>query len=352
MPLLSKPDLFKAEQAGLLHVENRLDFSAFSLNLRLGKLYRRRETLAATLDEHQLTQEQFIQDVLEPVPCEQGVILEPSSFYLWQPREEVYLAEGFRGEVTSRSSWARLGVRSDASSDAYLSQENLEKRVRPLCTLCTSGTKVLIKEGDELAQLFVHSGGNYVDLDHTKDLIRRGEFVLRKGGKKLGLPDLSFRENLVLTLGSDLLVYRGGLLIPGKDNSDKFKKVILKSVEDYFLPQGTFFLSASAEEVEIPEAFVGYVTEGNSFQTNHRFMQSLDPQFGPLNFSAHPNAPYIGPKTVFKGRITFENRLRNDALLREGQKQSELILVPLSSPLYETQVSRYNDQKGATLSRL
>lgn len=352
MPLLSKPDLLKAEQLGFLHIEDRLDFSAFSLNLRLGRLYRRRETLAATLDEHGLTQEQFIQEVLEPVPCDEVVVIKPDSFYLWQPQEEIYLAQGLRGEVTSRSSWARLGVRADTSSDAYLSNEGSEKLVKPLCTLCTVGTEVLVKKGDEIAQMFVSSGSNLVSVGYTQHLIQQGHFVLRREGRSLNVSDLDFQGHLVLTLGSDLFIYHGGLLVPGKDNSDKFEKVVLSPVKDYFLPSGTFFLSASAEEVEIPEAFVGYVTEGNSFGTNHRFMHTFDPRYAPLNFSAHPNAPYIGPKTVFKGRITFENRLRLDSWLRAGQKQSELMLVPLSDPILNAQASRYNDQKGATLSRL
>lgn len=107
-----------------------------------------------------------------------------------------------------------------------------------------------------------------------------------------------------------------------------------------YFPEGTFFISSSQEQVKIPNSHVGYVLE-RGFIMN-------------TGFSSHPNAPYIGPKSVFQGAITFENLVyQAGARLYQGMFQSILELRPLKTPLDEGSTeSRYKGQETATLSRL
>lgn len=70
-----------------------------------------------------------------------------------------------------------------------------------------------------------------------------------------------------------------------------------------------------------------------------------------MPFYSHANAPYIGPRSVFEGRITFENMMKIDGCLRRGMKQAELVLLPLEGLGNKHRASRYDQQQGATLSR-
>ena len=119
-----------------------------------------------------------------------------------------------------------------------------------------------------------------------------------------------------------------------------FQKVDLNNFGDegYYLPKNSFFISASDGYVRIPEGFVGYVKE------------SAPTSFFPFN--THANAPYIGPRGVFEGNITFENKMKVEGYVRKGMVQSKLFLFPLEGRINNQSQSRYHGQNGATLSKL
>ncbi|MEK6900899.1 MAG: 2'-deoxycytidine 5'-triphosphate deaminase [Nanoarchaeota archaeon] len=338
MALFSLDDFLQAEREEQLHVTEREEYSAFSLNVRLGRLYRRREVRAATMPETEMSQEQFLAEICEEVPLQGGVVARAGDFYLWQPVEELSLGEGLGGQVTSRSSWARLGVRVDSVSDAYFGKYSTTRRWKPLCTLKT-WTDVLLKQGDALGQLFVNDGQDYCSDGHLQRMVAAGELVLRREGRTLTVSDLCFDHGMVLTMGENVQIYKKGVIEPGNSIEKHFTKGELGRTIPNFFRQGTFFLSASAEHVEIPCGYAGYVVE-------------REPWGMSIPFHAHSNALYVGPVPVFQGRITFENTMIIDGYIAPGMMQSKLLLVPLRSPINGGASSRYNNQKGATLSRL
>ena len=339
MAIFSIHDLLQAEQAGRLRIPERADFSAFSLNVHIDKLYHRLETKAVMVGEQELAQEEFLEQVCEEIPFDQGTTISPHDFYLWQPREEIFLGQGLAGEITSRSSWARLGMRAQSKRvDDYLSRYHEDVTIKPLCTLKAMGTSVIVKRGDAIGQLFVDDGPEYCSDAQMYKMVESGEFTVTREGQPLRASDLNVDHGMLLTLGKDLLVYPGGLLQPGQDNT--FIPRAVGRIEKHYFPQGAFFLSASSEYVEIPEGYAGYVVE-------------REPQLFHLPFASHPNAPYIGPKSVFKGRITFENYMMREGHISEGMVQSKLLLKSLRTPLQNHEVqSRYNHQTHATASRL
>lgn len=339
MAILSIQDLTQAEQAGHLHIPGRIDFSAFSLNIHIDKLYRRLETKVAMVGEQRLNQAEFLAQVCEEIQFDEGILIPPEGFYLWQPRETISLAEGLAGEITSRSSWARLGIRAQSKGvDDYLSRYHQTVTVNPLCTLRATGTSVRIQRGDAIGQLFVDDGPECCSDSQMYEIVDQGEFKVTRDGQVLGAGDLHLDHGMLLTLGKDLLIYSGGVLPSSQDS--KFTPGAVSRIESHYFPQGSFFLSASSEHVEIPNGYVGYVVE-------------REPSFFHLPFASHPNAPYIGPKSVFKGRITFENYMIREGHISEGMIQSKLLLKPLRTPLHNHEVqSRYNHQTHATTSRL
>jgi deoxycytidine triphosphate deaminase len=338
--------LLAGEKEGYLAISNRANFSAFSLDLHIDKLYTRKEQRKLVVDEHALSQDDFIDLMLEEVAFDEPKVITHYDFYLWQPREEIYLAEGLGGEITSRSSWARLASRVQ-SVDEHLRSYHQEVWTKPLCSLNMAGTSVLVKPGDGIGQLFVDNGTPHVANSLVSHLLDTGEFVMTRDEKKLRSVDVTYEGGLVLTMGADIFIYQGGVLEPGNLKDEDFKKVTLNRFKDYYLPRGTFFISASAEHVQIPDAYLGHVSERDSTMS-----LSLGLNKELQQFTTHANAPYVGPKSVFQGNITFENTMKTDGYIRRGMKQSELYLLPVTGLSKVKKPSRYNNQQGATKSKL
>ena len=63
--ILSEPDLIEATKQGLIYVDDRLKISLITIDISIDKLFRRREVKATTINEHALSQEQFIDELLE-----------------------------------------------------------------------------------------------------------------------------------------------------------------------------------------------------------------------------------------------------------------------------------------------
>lgn len=340
MGLLSKTDFELEESQGNLLFSNRLPYSAFSLNLRLEQLFRLRPEVRMLSPNSDLDDDAFLEKFTEEVPlADEGMVVASNDFYLWRSLEEIVLPSYLTGEITSRSSWARLGARVQDCA-THLKELGRSYRGKPLCNFKATGTTPRIRRGDQVGQLFLRDQ-NY---RHTFDyelvsLVDSGELVVSRHGNNCSSADLVFSQGIILTMGSDILVYRGGVLEPGVRKEDFFEKVDLHDYpQGYYLPQGKFFISASAEYVVIPPSYVGYVRERN-FEAW-------------LPFASHADAPYVGPKGVFEGNITFENWMIIDGVIKPGMMLSTLSLVPLRTLLTSGEASRYNGQNGATLSKL
>ncbi len=255
------------------------------------------------------------------------------------------MSKGFFGEITSRSSWARYGLRV-ADEDDRLKAYTQDICCRPLCTLTSLGTFVFLKSDSAIAQLFIHKDLGYLLCPELEALINSGDFVIEKNEKKLSYSDLEFHGSIVLHMNSEIKVYSGNILMPDHPRDNDFETVLLKENKPTNLPLNTFFLSSSAESVYIPEDYVGFVSDRNS---NTPYIQMTYPA---LPFISHANAPYIGPKNIFQGNITFENVMVEQNPLFAGMKQSELYLRKLSRKSSYTKESRYNNQSGADKSKI
>ncbi|MBR9676113.1 hypothetical protein GOV05_03835 [Candidatus Woesearchaeota archaeon] len=348
MVVLEKKELLMCEEDGLISIAGRAGFGAVSLDVHLDKLYKQRriETQNKKLDE--LSDEEYLEEAFEEVSLasDEGVVVTPNDFYLFRPREEVSLAKNFIGEITSRSSWARLGVRVASVSES-LEDYSKVTTDNPLCSLITQGTSVRIRKGDGVGQLFIKYSRmpGFILREDTNRLIDSQELLIERDGRVLRSSDLEYEGGLVLTMDSEIWLYTGGVINPGEELDEHFVKIDLNSFEDVYLRRKAFFISSSQEKVSIPEDFVGYVTESDS-------IMSLSKKELPISFLTHANAPYISPKNIFNGHITFENTMKWGSVIRKGIKQSEFYLIGLSSPSTSLEASRYNNQFKATKSRL
>ncbi len=345
--------LEKYEKKGFIGIKDRGEFSAFSLDLKLDKLYKlklKQEQFNNNLAEnsHKLTQKQFINDLLEEVKIsKEGIEIRPEDFYLWQPKEKISLKKNFWAEVVTRSSWARLGVNARSDSDDYIGSKRIfeEIEIKPLCILHTSGTRVLIKKEDKFAQLVIHHDSDgYINFSHKKfkELMDEEKLVIKRNKKRLKYEEIKDEDEFFLTMDKKIKVYSGNLLIPGKPKENDFYSIDIGK-EKIYLKKDTFFISGSKEYVKIPKGFVGYVTESNS---------GISRRIKIFPFLTHANAPYIGPENIFEGNITFENRMKFGDVITADMKQAAFFLkYMLTGGKYNVK-SRYKNQQSATLSRL
>ena len=357
MAILCRDHLILAENRGYIAFNDRLDYSAFSLDMRLEKLYKRKALGVSQNEELEMSQETFMDEIIEEIPIDSEFILEPDQDYFWQPVEEIFLRQGLKGKITTRSSWARLGIRVQSESDEYLKKVDKNTLGKPLCTIRTTGTRVKLKKLDAVAQLFVEKNTGHPTREHIISFLEQGSLVLKEGGEKgkqLRLEDIEFHGGPVLTMDPQVFVYNGEILIPGEDNKNKFERVQLSYLKDFYLPPDTFFISSSHEYVQVPSFCVGIVTERNSLFSNDSFKKTGHSAYLPPQFASHPNAPYIGPVGVFEGQVTFENQVTEPTKIIAGMKQSELLLDFLSGQITNVEEfgkSRYDKQNGATTSR-
>ncbi len=331
MALYSKADFEQAKEEGRLVIENGLDFGAFSLDLRVGKLFRK---IRGRDGNHQMSTEEFLAKCAEEVSLEgDGAVLPPGALFYWQAMERIK-TQGLQGEITSRSGWARLSTRSESIEDSFRQRGDYEGN--PLSVILSRGAQVRVKKGDAVAQLFLQDDAYPFTIPGEINLLLdKRELIVERSGEPSA--DIVYDE-IPLTMGPEIWIYEGGVLEPGKSWEQSFRKVSLESGKMY-LPEGTFFISSSAEIVSIPPGYVGHVNE-----SAYR---------GDSIFTTHANAPYVGPKTVFNGKITFENTMMNGGgNVGVGVEQSRLSLRRLKTPIIKGKKSSYDGQKGATLSRL
>jgi deoxycytidine triphosphate deaminase len=353
--ILGKDKLIEADDKIDVRISLRKNFSAFSLDIRIDKLYRMKPGLTHEQTEN-LSQEEYIKEALEEICVDEGYVVRYPEFYLWQPLEEIFLSKGYSGRIATRSSWARIGCAVRSESDIYLRDISKERFIKPLCILSTFGTDMQIKKNDAFAQLFIEDNNTgYVNRVEELHLINSGHFIIKSKDRTL-LPEQIRRPieeeygNIVLTMDSKIKLYNGKTIIPSVNTEECFDTIKLQPGRPLFLKKDSFFLSSSEEYVEIPCGYVGHVAEA-AMHTNPRAF-STKPAGVPLPFRTHPNAPYIGPSNIFKGKITFENLMKFDSYIYPGMKQSELYIERLNTQDHNLMQSRYMNQQQVTGSKL
>ena len=349
MPYFSHADFVEAEKKGDLIVPGRLDFGPISLDIRIAELLKVKWVQHPGDDINSLSNEQFVEKYTEPVELADGVWeVEPYNWLLWKPVEEIELAAGLMGDIVSRSSWARLGIKTSAKDvDAFImKQPHKRRRMRPLCSLVTDGTKVKIRPEDPIAQMFVMDSPTFLVPEQVMALVDNDEFIVEQYGKRLKPEDLTFHGGLVLTMAPDIRVYNEENVLDLRDQKeDDFKTVVLSKDVGRMMEKRKFFLSTSEQYLKIPPGFIAEVSEGLSLMTACAYSKTFNPEYGPMPFRSHTNSPYVAPIPVFEGKVVFENSMIMDDMLIAGMKQTELYLHPLITPCDYTKESRYYGQQ-------
>jgi deoxycytidine triphosphate deaminase len=377
--IIGKSDLETFVDEGILQIygtDGRPKFSAFSLDLRVGGLYQHnnhwhelskkdRVPSRGTASEDMPTEE-YVDAFLDEIELSsKGRIIDPGN-YVWRPLEEISLHGHcfsqskdntqkvlLGAEIVSRSSWARRGVRVQQAENDLISP-GVSYSGRPLCGFITQ-TRVVLQEHDAIGQIVLTSYEDYptVPENEIRYLIDNNKMVIRRDGAKLSCKDLEFQDDgIVLSMDNIIKPYIGGIIDPSDPSENMFKQVDIDG--GYYVQPGTFFISSSAEYVEIPDGYVGYVTESNF----HRIKEKNSiPKIGPddsilpYGFHAHTNAPYIGPRGIFQGTITFENTVWNLPIeLHPRRPQSILQLKRLSCLVGDSEKSRFLGQQGPRIS--
>lgn len=355
--MLHRTELERFEREGSLVFGNRLPFSEYSLDIRLERLYAQKEIDAPPeelLVAVSCSDEEFIARHLTEVQLGTGFTPEPNRIYWWLPAEDIAKGHGFSCEVTSRSSWARVGIAVASGldhRDPFCSPAQ-EFRGKPLLSLQALGTAVSLREGDAVGQLFVRDASFYNPIfgDRLRPMLD-GDLHVERNGERLIAESAALRQGVVLTYDDAILRYVGGTIRP-EAHAHAFVPVAIR--EKTRIPRGAFFLSASAEHVAIPPYCIGRVNEHyipSAFFVDASLGNGQRPII-PSPMRAHAHAPYIGPKPVFSGKIVFENLANFDCTIRAGCELSELTLEQLTSSVTATVPSRYDGQTSVTASRV
>ena len=342
MAILAHKHILEALESGAVRLPTYGKIGAFSLDIPLGAtlLHPRRG--------------------ITPLP-EEGLVVTPDDFYLWEFPSDLFLSAGYMGEVVTRSTYARLGVCAESapSNDAFILQSDTSRSFRPVCSLRTFGTEVRIRPGEFISQLVLKTSLSRCSTSEMRDLFDQGELVMYKGDKRLSRADVTFHEGIELLLDPIIYVYRkGSSLDPRQPAIDyDFEKIDLSRFpHGYYLAEGSFFISSSVQKIATSNRYVSYFTPHRTTPTSsNRVTQSLHPghTFFSLPFRTHPNAPYHVFGLHALRQITFENYVTSPGGVRlfPREKQAELMLVPLIGPSNYDQPSRYHEQRGATLMR-
>jgi len=355
MAIFSIDDLVKLEKEGRIAFENRLEFQPFSLNIRIGKLYR--EALACyahqgsiTLpwDDEPLGQEEFKDKCLQEVDASKGVVITPGERYFYEPVEKLFLGRGLFGIVSSRSTYARMGLESKCQDESMESRGMRNDRwCTPLIQLTTNGTKVEVAKGDPVAQVMISDGQTRLLPPQVLELVDHGELVVRYMDQAVPYDLLPMIHGVVLTMDKKIKVYNGAVLRAGTAAEGGFDTITIPK-KGLILPDAMFFLSVCEQELEIPDHLFGEVFHDDS---TIRYIKHGLPGEGytPPRIRCHPNAPYIGPRSIFKGKIAFENLTLGCQKISPGMKQSEIYFGYLSSTIKDLKKSRYHGQTEACI---
>ena len=339
--IIVKQDLLNLEKENSVVIKNRNDFGPFSLDLRVNRLFEDKKS-KLDLNDQDIPDQEYIDTYLEEIPLsDTGIVLSDSNNYFWQPMEEMSFANDYSGRVFSRSSSARKGMCVTSDSSEYL--KNLKTRnFCPLLSLSITGTEVNLRKGDSIAQLVIYDlSYSIVTPSEITQLIKRGNFEIKINNNKLKYSEVQEHNYINLHLGRKIWLYQGGVLDSKNSITKCFKEIdITKGI---YIPEGSFFISSSAEHVEIPQRYIGMVAQ---MQTHHSHYHT----HREIPFISHPNAPVIAPKNIFKGTITFENYMFVDGIIKEGMFLSQMYLEKLSNDAL-TVPSKYINQKGATLAK-
>jgi len=337
--ILVEQDLIELEKQGLVLIKNRNNFGPFSLDLRVKKLFKHKKGINQIKLIKDISDQEYIDKYLEEIPLENKTILTDKNIYFWQPVETMFLAQNYTGKVFTRSSSARKGIYVTSDSSQDLKNLSDKSEFSPLLFLSIAGTEVFLRKEDSIAQLVIYNSqyGIANPVEITK-LIETEEFKIKVDGNLMKATEIQENNYINLYFGNKILLYTGGLLDSKESIKENFKEIDIS--EETIIPRGSFFISSSQESVEIPENYVGMVTQMQTQHSHSYYRRNLP-------FFSHPNAPVIGPKNIFRGTITFENYAFVDSIIKQGMFLSQLYLERLSSKA-DSITSKYNNQNGAT----
>lgn len=244
----------------------------------------------------------------------------PGEYCLGYVEPRLTCSSHFRGEVVTRSSYARLGLSVKSLEDGLDGYHGFDGIIE---VGIRADTHIAINPGEQIAQLAFYSANG------------RGACV----------------DTTPLTLHQQILVYDSKTEVSADDREvtrRAFTPMTLPA-EGITLPQDTFFLASTAEVIEIQPDRVGYLPE--RFGSNGSCSPSLSPSYkNRAPFTLHNAAPLIRPGT--RAAITLECRITEDHLLQPGMSLPALDYHYLDTPLVNPGRTRYFGQEGPTMARM
>lgn len=243
---------------------------------------------------------------------------QPGEFCLGVLEPQVTYAAGlWMGMVTTRSSYARLGLSVRSCSDGL---EGFDGFMGKIEVTIKANTHVRVRPGEELAQFTVYPPDEVPCLETTP-----------------------------LTLKPEILMYDGSTLLSSgtpEITERAFKQLVIPAEGLEFSERdiGAFFLASSKEVLDIPNDRVGYLPE--------RIDRGW--RLGRIGYRyavpVHNAAPLIRPGT--QGAITLECHVTEACRLTPGMSIPPLEYRHLRTPLSSPGRTRYYGQAEPTLARL
>ncbi len=245
---------------------------------------------------------------------------QPGEYCLGYVEPRLTCSPHFRGEVVTRSSYARLGLSVKSLEDDLDGYHGFDGIIE---VSIHADTYIAVNPGEQIAQLAFYSMDD------------RG----------------ACSDTTPLTLHQQILVYDGETEVSADDREAirrAFTPMTLPA-EGMTLPQDAFFLASTAEVIDVPSDRAGYMPE--RFGSKGACSPSLVPNYSNrARFSLHNAAPIIRPGT--RAAITLECRITEAHLLQPGMWLPALDYRLLDTPLANPGRTRYFGQEGPTMARL
>jgi deoxycytidine triphosphate deaminase len=307
--VLPKKAIEHEEKRGRIVLKGRGAVNATSIDLKVDRLFKHRNFDRFTANSF----EDYFQEVK---PKNGKWVLLPYEFYAAESVEYLHKEPRYTWDVSSRSRWARIGVRCESlKHDDESPFSFYDGRLR--FTVKTMGTSVVLRKTDSPAQV---------------RFAREGFLPIFEGPE--------------LTLDKKIKLYTGGVIDPSENIDNHFEEIDVSN--GFNVDRHAFYLSASREWVKIPNDKIGYL-HGTDY--SGQLSGAIKP-VGIATQMIHCNAPYIDPYPCFEGKVAFENYPFLPVRIKEGIPLVRLEMMPLLIRYRQGNeaASSFNGQNDARIS--
>ncbi|MFH1506748.1 MAG: hypothetical protein ABIE94_07245 [archaeon] len=344
MAILSDRDIRRALETGRIKIEpDVLKIGPVSVDLRvneiyhadMSKLYRNSGFPHMDVNENFETQKRTM--ISPYFTLEDGSwLIYPEGFFIGETYEHLTKSD-VHVIVTSKSGWARRGVRAQN----YEHEGKFFDHLKPFSGPIPLGLKTMafakIRRDGDVAQVYFDdcTSGQSMGRD-LKRIIDQGHIkIYDQDGRLLPAEEVISEDGrqIALRFSPEVKFYTGGIMESGKSSEPYFLECNFRMGE-LFYPPDSLYLGSTMERVVFDNTIMGFVEE------------RIPTHFNKL----HANAG--GIQAGFDGDITLEGIGYCGIPLQIGSKVIKMDIYPLTSPAEDVDASRtFRGQRGATPSR-